>query len=122
MFNEMIARLWAAIFDLLLRMSNLFRDRRAGIIFLVVNYNHIAATLRTADTAASGRGRESAQGERSGVSSGAGGSGREGGGASLSSSGGAASGAGAQLSAPKSGIGKAGLSAIKECEVRCVPS
>ena len=48
MFDEMAARLWAAMFDLLLRMSNMFRDRRAGIIFLVVNYNHIAGTFRWA--------------------------------------------------------------------------
>ena len=29
-FYDMMDRLWAAIFDLLLRMSNLFRERSSG--------------------------------------------------------------------------------------------
>lgn len=48
-FGDMMDRLWASMFDLLLRMSNLFKDRRMGIIFLIVNYNHILNVLKTAD-------------------------------------------------------------------------
>ena len=77
-FYDMTDRLWAAIFDLLLRMSNQFKEKSSGekgrdigpnwtlpskyslprpplprllpgIIFLIVNYHHIVSTLRTAD-------------------------------------------------------------------------
>lgn len=48
-FQEMLDRMWAAIFDLLLRMSNMFKDRRQGIIFLILNYKHIGQTWRAAD-------------------------------------------------------------------------
>lgn len=44
-----MGRLWAVLCDLLLRMSNLFRDRRMGIIFLVTNYSHIRSALQRAD-------------------------------------------------------------------------
>lgn len=42
-FYDMMDRLWTAIFDLLLRMSNMFRDKCTGIIFLIANHNHIRA-------------------------------------------------------------------------------
>ncbi len=47
-FYDMMDRLWASIFDLLLRMSNMFRDKRMGIIFLITQYHHIHSTLRCA--------------------------------------------------------------------------
>mmetsp|Transcript_35681 Transcript_35681/g.90202 ORF Transcript_35681/g.90202 Transcript_35681/m.90202 type:complete len:761 (-) Transcript_35681:796-3078(-) len=48
-YQDMMSRLWAVLCDLLLRMSNLFRDRRMGIIFLITNYSHIRAALQRAD-------------------------------------------------------------------------
>mmetsp|Transcript_23537 Transcript_23537/g.64882 ORF Transcript_23537/g.64882 Transcript_23537/m.64882 type:complete len:760 (+) Transcript_23537:107-2386(+) len=46
--TDMLERLWAAVFDLLLRTSNMFRDRRMGIIFLIVNHAHIKHVLQQA--------------------------------------------------------------------------
>jgi len=88
-FYDMMDRLWAAICDMLLRMSNFFKERRSGIIFLIVNYNHIMATLRTADN----------------LSSSGGGAGP-----------GAGEGGGAACAAAATGIGRTGATAIKDCE------
>jgi hypothetical protein len=44
--TDMLERLWAAVFDLLLRTSNMFRERRMGIIFLIVNHSHIKHVLQ----------------------------------------------------------------------------
>ncbi|KAG1668944.1 hypothetical protein FOA52_000988 [Chlamydomonas sp. UWO 241] len=118
-FYDMMDRLWAAIFDLLLRMSNLFKDRRSGIIFLTVNYAHIVSTLRTADTSASpslpsGPGSAASAAASSSVPGGRGGIGGGGGAAGKARSGGEAAGAGG--GGRGTGIGKTGASAIKECE------
>uniref|UniRef100_A0A383VE33 Uncharacterized protein n=1 Tax=Tetradesmus obliquus TaxID=3088 RepID=A0A383VE33_TETOB len=95
-FYEMLERLWASIFDTLLRMSNMFKDRRQGIIFLILNYNHIKTTLRAADSSVAQR-----------ISSGSGGKGSQ------------QQQQQQQQSAPGAaagGLGSAGAAAIKECE------
>lgn len=51
-FYDMMDRLWASIFDLLLRMSNLFKDKVSGMVFLIINYAHMVTTFRTADATA----------------------------------------------------------------------
>ncbi len=51
-FHDQMDRLWAAMFDLLLRMSNMYKDRRQGIIFLILNYNHIHTVLKGTDVSA----------------------------------------------------------------------
>eukprot|EP00877_Chromochloris_zofingiensis_P003974 jgi/Chrzof1/13578/Cz08g03010.t1 len=91
-FQEMLERLWAAMFDLLLRMSNMFKDRRQGIIFLILNYNYIKHTLRAADTSAT------AQNKRS------------------SSGGGAVGDARPSSPTAAGGLGTSGATAMKECE------
>jgi hypothetical protein len=101
-FYEMLERLWASIFDTLLRMSNMFKERRQGIIFLILNYNHIKATLRAADSSVAQR-----------ISSASG--------SSASGSKGAQQQQQQQPAAPGTaagGLGSAGAAAIKECEVR----
>lgn len=86
-FQEIMDRLWAAIFDMLLRMSNMFKERRKGIIFLIVNYKYILDTLRAGD---------------------------------LSALAGSASTGLASPTSPRisggGGLGKAGATAIRECE------
>jgi len=47
--SEQHGRLWAALFDALLRTSNLHPTRRQGIVFLVANYAHVLRSLREAD-------------------------------------------------------------------------
>ena len=42
-------RLWGALFDALLRTSNLHATRRQGVVFLVANYAHVLRALREAD-------------------------------------------------------------------------
>jgi hypothetical protein len=123
---DMMDRLWAAIFDLLLRMSNMFREKRAGIIFLIANYNQILTTLRAADA----RGLLIGGGGGGGVSGGAaagGAGGGAGGGSGVllnSSAGGGGGGAGGGPTSASGGggggIGRTGAAAIKECEV-CWP-
>jgi hypothetical protein len=98
-FVDMMERLWTAMHELLLRMSNLFKERRTGIIFLIVQYNHMHVALRAA--ASGGRG-----GDGSGGGAGAGGGSGGAGGAST---------AGAATAA--AGIGRTGLTNLKECEV-----
>lgn len=97
-FYDMMDRLWAAMFDLLLRMSNQFKDKSSGIIFLIINYAHIVAAFKTADAI-----RQAPSG---GVSSSTGGSG--GGALSLTSS--------SSVSSGLTGMGKTGATAIKDCE------
>ncbi len=90
--------MWAAVFDLLLRMSNMFKDRRQGIVFLILNYAHIGATWRAADGGGAMR------------------AGGGGGGAGGSGTGEAA--AAAYPAAGSGGLGLVGAAALKECEVR----
>jgi hypothetical protein len=94
-FQEMLDRMWAAIFDLLLRMSNMFKDRRSGIIFLVVNYAHIGNTWRAADGSAA----------------------RAAGGGSGTSSSGAGEAAGGVGLGGSEGLGLYGAAALRECDV-----
>jgi hypothetical protein len=47
--GQLRERLWGALFDALLRTSNLHPARRQGIVFLVANYAHVLRTLREAD-------------------------------------------------------------------------
>jgi len=56
--TDMLERLWAAVFDLLLRTSNMFRDRRMGIIFLIVNHGHIKHVLQVGRGGSWGQGIE----------------------------------------------------------------
>ncbi|KAJ9512046.1 hypothetical protein QJQ45_004603 [Haematococcus lacustris] len=96
-FYDMMERLWSSMFDLLLRMSNMFRDKRSGIVFLIANYNHILTVLRQAD--AQGLGTAPTQAT------------------STSSSGRPGQGAAATTSTPAvQGIGKTGAGAMREVE------
>jgi hypothetical protein len=95
-FREMLDRMWAAVFDLLLRMSNMFKDRRSGIVFLVLNFAHIGSVWRAADGAAPGPG----------------------GAGSSSGSGGGGAAAAATVGSSGGGLGIYGAAALNECEVR----
>lgn len=79
---------------------------RTGIIFLIVQYNHIHVSLRAA--AMGGRSSE-------------GGSGSGGGGAQQAAASGAGGGGGGASSTAAAGIGRTGLTNLKECEVRGQP-
>ncbi|GMH45399.1 hypothetical protein BSKO_13356 [Bryopsis sp. KO-2023] len=47
-FDHMLDRLRSAYCDLLMRISNQFKDKRSGTIFLVVNYAHVVTTFKSA--------------------------------------------------------------------------
>jgi hypothetical protein len=47
--GDLRERLWGALFEALLRTSNLHPSRRSGIVFLVANYAHVLRALREAD-------------------------------------------------------------------------
>lgn len=47
----MMERMNRAVFDALLRLSNMFKDKNDGITFLVLNFVHVLRTLRAADEA-----------------------------------------------------------------------
>jgi hypothetical protein len=81
--------------------SNVCPVHRQGIIFLILNYNHIKATLRAADSSVAQR-----------ISSASGSSGSGSKGAQQQQQQPAAPGTAA------GGLGSAGAAAIKECEVR----
>lgn len=102
----------------------LCRDRRTGIIFLIVNYNHIAVTLRAADAGVTHAGAGTAGGSAVGGAAAAAAAG-----GSQSSTGGAhsahgGSGIAAALAAAgaAAGIGDTGATALRECEVRSAES
>lgn len=101
-FYDMVDRLWAAMFDLMLRMSNQFKERVSGIIFLITNYAHVAATLTAAD---GGAAPEAAAGAAAGAS----GQGDGGDGAAAGAGKGGSGGGGVQAA----GIGRTGAIAIK---------
>lgn len=110
-FYDMMDRLWATIFDLLLRMSNLFKDKVTGIVFLIINYAHIVTTFRTADATAPAHVSASLH-QMLRLSGG--GAGPE---AAASSSAGGATPSEQEASA-SAGMGKTGATAIRDCEVR----
>ncbi|KAG2482867.1 hypothetical protein HYH03_018212 [Edaphochlamys debaryana] len=132
-FVDMMERLWQVLHDLLLRMSNLFRDRRTGIVFLIVQYSHIHTTLRAAAAGALPGAAPPAAGA-GGPAAGPGGPGGPGaagagagpggpGGAPPGSSGGGGQGGpggqgqqGGPAGAAAAGIGRTGLANLKECE------
>ncbi|GAX77086.1 hypothetical protein CEUSTIGMA_g4532.t1 [Chlamydomonas eustigma] len=103
-FYDMMDRLWAAIFDLLLRMSNLFRDKISGIIFLTVNYAHIVSTYKSADAGLLYGSKASSNAAAAA--------------ATAAASSGAPSGAAGTSdgSATAAGIGRTGAAAIKDCD------
>jgi hypothetical protein len=79
--GDLRERLWGALFEALLRTSNLHPSRRSGIVFLVANYAHVLRVLREADagpplltaqapTAAAGPGSGSGAGGGGAVGSG----------------------------------------------------
>lgn len=112
-FTDMLDRMWAAIFDMLLRMSNMFKDRRQGIIFLILNYNYTMKVFRSADHQQEQQRQEQQQQQLQQQSQSAGGGGGgAAGGAALSTqqrSPGSPTSAGGNL-------GKAGATAIRECQ------
>ncbi|GLC44043.1 hypothetical protein PLESTB_000222700 [Pleodorina starrii] len=125
-FVDMMERLWQSMHDLLLRMSNLFKDRRTGIIFLIVQYNHIHITLRAAAAGSVGGAAIASSGSQplpGGGSSGvapavAAGGGGAAGGPAAGAAGAAAGPAGSVPggAAASVGIGRTGLTNLKECE------
>lgn len=52
--QPILDRMNRAVFDILLRISNLFKDKQAGIAFLVLNFVHVLRMLREADAAPAG--------------------------------------------------------------------
>ncbi|GIL58131.1 hypothetical protein Vafri_12985 [Volvox africanus] len=115
-FVDMMERLWQVMHDLLLRMSNLFKDRRTGIIFLIVQYNHIHITLRSA---AAGSLVGAVAAAPPVVSSTSGGAAAGGPAATTPTSGAGAAGGpgtGPGVAATSVGIGRTGLTNLKECE------
>ncbi|KAG2445494.1 hypothetical protein HXX76_000110 [Chlamydomonas incerta] len=127
-FVDMMERLWQAMHDLLLRMSNLFRDRRTGIIFLIVQYNHIHVTLRAAAAGSLPGTGPAAAGAAAGAAAPASGAAAAPGapqaGAGAPAAAGAGAGTGGQGGggapagggAASAGIGRTGLTNLKECE------
>ncbi|GIM13423.1 hypothetical protein Vretimale_16472 [Volvox reticuliferus] len=115
-FVDMMERLWQAMHDLLLRMSNLFKDRRTGIIFLIVQYNHIHITLRAAAAGSLVGAVAAVPPLASSTSGGA----AAGGPAATTPVGGAGAaagpGPGPGVAATSVGIGRTGLTNLKECE------
>ena len=116
--------MWAAVFDLLLRMSNMFKERRAGIAFLIANYAYIGDAWRAADRAGPPLGAGSSSGGASGsggaaAAAAAAGAGQPAGvGAALApSAASAAAGPGSPAAAGAGGaLGLLGAAALRECD------
>ncbi|MEW5309332.1 MAG: hypothetical protein WDW38_001227 [Sanguina aurantia] len=117
-FYDMTERLWREVHALLLRLSNMFKERRTGIIFLIVNYSHISSVLKQAASEGGDSSSSVPSSSSSGSGMGGGGSGAaaQRGGQGRDSTSGSLQGAGAGGQVGAAGIGRTGLNALKECD------